>query len=1678
MRKIVKIFLYILIGILLLVFLGMVWLNTRWGKEFLRKQTVSFLSKKLGTIVAIRQIDYTIPDQITLSGVLFLDQQKDSLLSLGQLRVNMDMLALIGGKVSVDHILIDSLDAYIYRKRPDTTFNYQYIIDAFAGTDPEQPVVQDTTTSASSIILDIARLSLNHINLRYEDETGGLSMTYRLKHLLLRPSKIDLDALHFGVDELHVSGLSGRVIGDTSYLPPEPEDTTASVDFQLTMKKLQLDSISFRYEDLSSPMVFDIRLKHLEGALRQFGLLQQSIEVDRLQLEEAQSTLVFGKQKVKVVEVPVGIEEDTPGWRILADNMLLKNIAFKYDDDNAPHQKEGMDFSHLDFRNFFLTADQVVYTSDSISGNVKHISTVEKSGMHLVEFRSKFKYSDQGAQLKDFYLLTPYTQLEDLLEVNYPSLASLDKDLGLMQINMVLKRGKVGMKDVFLFLPEAQRQQLKHYATETFQVQGKITGYLNALGLQGVYLKGLNGTELSLDGQLKGLPDADKLRYDLNIATLRSTFADVQPFVPETMQQQFRLPDWFRMSGTVSGTLDDYYPDIHMYTADGDASVKGVLAMSAGAGREKYDLAITTNMLNLGYILKMDSLLGPTSVVAHVKGSGFKPEQMNTTFDVQLLSAWFKGYTYNHIFLKGNIADQIADIDGYGADSNLNFTIDARADLKGAYPELNATVNLLHVDPYALQLMEDSMTIKGLIQADFSSLNPDYPAGHLSWLHPVVTTGNQTIAMDSLVLHSEPQADSSQHISIGIDQFFFANMTGHIPLTQIGNVALEHINRHYQISDTVIHDLKQYDMKLDASLAYSSKMRHWFPSLRPFDTIKLNAMLDPQTMQLHGVVPKVQYGGIIVDSAVLAVTETPDTMSYRLTINQLKQDELTFWYPSVSGRLHNDSLYTYVNIRDSVRESQFGVGGVLHQDMKSDSGLTYFRLFKGLRFDYERWDVNPANRIVLGPEGFYIRDFLMANGSQSINIQNSTPAFKSPINITIRNFNLSNITKMISTDTLLADGRLQVDAKVDLSGEFPNINGLLVIDDAKGYNQPIGKITASVANQGAGSIAARVELYGEENNIELDGHYYLEPVDDNDFNFDLKLHNLDMRSMQGFAFGAIRDSKGSLNGAINLQGTTERLQIIGALHTNEVTTTVSMLNAPFTLPKETISFTNRGLEFDNFTILDKNKRKATVNGRVVSRDFSRYYLNLQVKTDRWQVINSTQKENDLFYGKLLTSANLNLSGEATAPTIDGNLTIHDSTNFYYALLDDGPGMQANEGIVQFIDSRDTTDYEDDDAARKKVMTFSPSTQMNVNVNIEKNAVFNVVIDPITGDNLQVKGEAALNTFIGPDGGVGLTGTYELNDGYYELNYNFLRRRFKIQEGSVVTLAGDPLDAEVNITAKYVANLAPYDLVERQVDQEQLVYYKQRLPFNILLKLSGKVLKPQVAFDVTIDESEVGSVSSDVVATVQRKLSEIRTNPSELNKQVFAALIFNRFIGDDPFSSGAGVDVEYAARQSVSRFLSSQLNMLADNLINDFEINLDLASGQDYSSGQKTNRTDLSISASKRLFNDRLTVTVGNDFQLEGQRSNANQQNNLIPGNISADYRITPDGRYMVRVYRKNEMQNVIEGYEIETGVTFRITVEYNKFRSLFMSRKKYREYLRKQRTQAAAKEERKNNSAG
>ena len=133
-------------------------------------------------------------------------------------------------------------------------------------------------------------------------------------------------------------------------------------------------------------------------------------------------------------------------------------------------------------------------------------------------------------------------------------------------------------------------------------------------------------------------------------------------------------------------------------------------------------------------------------------------------------------------------------------------------------------------------------------------------------------------------------------------------------------------------------------------------------------------------------------------------------------------------------------------------------------------------------------------------------------------------------------------------------------------------------------------------------------------------------------------------------------------------------------------------------------------------------------------------------------------------------------------------------------------------------------------------------------------------------------------------------------------------------------------------------------------------------------------------------------------------------------------------------------------------MTEQLNQLGADLINGVDINFDVVSTDDYTTGNLINRSDLNISISKRLLNNRLKVTVGSNFQLEGAQI-SNQQKNNIAGNIAVDYQLSRDGRYMLRFYQRNEYEGVVDGYIIETGVSFIFSVDYDRFMQIFKKRK-------------------------
>lgn len=1664
MKKVFKIILYILAGLLLLLAIAVAWLVSPSGKRTVRTQIVAFLEKKLETEVQIGRLDYSFPKMIELGDVFFRDRDKDTMLYAGHLKVDISMLALLKKKIMVSQLILSDVNAHIYRKAPDTAFNFTYVIQAFAGKqDPDEPAKTKDTT-APGFTFDVGKVRLENIRFRFDDETGGSRLAVQLKKISLSMRELNPGSMVFRIKKLEVEGLATSFRQDTSYIVNT--DTSSSTLPQLSADELSLKDITFRFERTTDPFLLDLQLGSLLTHPKTVDLNNQQIAVDDLNLSNTSAKVVIGKSKSAALAAPDMDSVPSKPWTITVGQLNLEGIGFAMSDEQKPRQKKGIDYAHLDVQDLALSAGNIYYSTDSISGNIAHLALAEQSGLQLQELKTDFVYHQHGAALRNLFVQTPNTILRDQIVISYDSLGAVQMNAGAMAIDVSLKNSIVGFKDLLIFSPQLQTQPfIKRNRNARAWLDTRITGTVGNMAIQQLQLRGIGNTLVDVSGRLSGLPVAERLRYDFNIRKLKSSRNDIESMLPPDVLASLRLPDIFGVEGKASGSIKDYTMNLSLMSSDGHASLAGYVKMSPGKGREAYDIFVRTYDLNIGRILRKDTLLGPVSAKLTLKGHSFDFKTMDAVSDGVVYAAYVQGYNYQQISWSGKVAAQQGDLHLLSDDPNAKLEVTGTASFKEEYPAIAATIRVDSANMQALGLYKDPMKIQTTVRADIDRLHPGYPDGAVSIYQSTIAVANKTYQPDSMYVVSRPGGDSVQHIDLNLDILRGA-LTGHIPLTKIAPFIQEHVNRHYGIlpanqvniaaTDTnYLFKPLEYDFRLEAVVQDKPHLYSLIPGLQRLDTIKIMASANTSTMQVSVDAPSIVYKDQHLDQLKVDINERDSALTYGISIARLTSGNIRLLNTNLEGNVGPQQVIADLTIDDEDKKQRFALSAIYRQEGQTGS----LQIGSGMKLNYREWTVAQPNRIVFGSDGFYVEGLSLTSLGSEISVSSREQRPNAPLTASISNFQLADITQIFSDDTtLLASGVLNATIDVQQLEPRLNVKADATVSDLAVLNDTVGNLKAAVHTADANMLDANIALTERGNDVSITGQYFIKPQDGNNFDIDADINALSIASVEKL-LQQLRNSSGYVRGQLSVKGTTKKPQINGELRTDNLATTIGMLNTPLKMPSERIVFDASGIRFDDFTMIDTVGNKATVDGVVTTNHFPALGLDLRIRANEWHALNSSARDNKLFYGNLVLTTNLTVKGTLTAPDVNGTLNILKGTKMTVVLPENNPGLESSEGIVEFIDRNPQRlkVYIPVDSDTVQLLTFSKSSDINVNIGIDDDAEFSVVIDAASGDFLRVRGEANLNASVSPGGELALTGIYELKEGAYELNYNLIKRRFLIQNGSTIVFSGDPLKSEINLTAIYKANVSPYDLVERMIaDQAQLNYYRQMIPFEIELMMKGPLMKPFLFFNIDLPQNTAIRLPSEGVEMVQGRLTQLRTDTSELNKQVFAILILNRFITDDPLGGG-GPGLAFTAKQSVSRFIGEQLNQVASQLVSGVDLSVDLTSTEDYTSGQRAERTDLNIAASKRLLDDRLKITVGNNFELEGPQSNTKQQNSsLIPGNLAADYNLTADGRYAVRAYRVTQDRGVLQGFVTETGLNFIVSLDYNKFWNLFRKKKNRR----------------------
>jgi hypothetical protein len=1636
LKKALKIFQWAIGIIMVLLLLLLLLIQTPYFQNLVKGKAVSYLEDRIKTKVVVETLEIEFPKKIILKGFYFEDEKKDTLLAGKELSIDISLLQLMNNTVEINSVDLQGIILKLNRNSA-ASYNFDYILKAFSS-----PV--DTTKAPMIVSLD--RINLDQTAIKFTDDFSKNDFSLNIDHLDTRIRTFDLEQMDFDVPKITIKGLKLKLKQGITTNAIDPDNTPATI-YKFQLGEIDLSRAAIDYEDEKTKLTTSLSLKKLMMKFDKTDIYNRFILIDNIALSNGTGKLAFGKLEQIKNEL---VTNEPNYWEIKIRESKIKAVDFVYDDQSSIALQKGFDYNHINITSLRFDAENLRYSPIGISGNINSLQFKEQSGLEIQSLKTDFFYGEKNAYLKKLHLKTPQTLIKDELLFGYTSIETLSKDYGQLSINASLKQSAIGFKDILLFMPElSSKKPFNNHPNAILIVDSKVIGNLNDLIIPKFEISGIGLTKITSSGTIKGLPDINKTYFDLNIGNFESGAKDLAELLPkETIPNSIQLPSLFNVNGYFKGTINNFSTDLLLASTLGNAKIKALFDQST-KGKEKYDAQTELENFNLGKLIK-NSSIGKVSLKAKIKGKGLDPKTASASINSNIFKINYNKYTYNNLALTGTISQGLFKTNASSTDPSLTFDLVSSGSFRDKYPAGKLNLNIDIADLDKLNLHAGPMKIRATVDADIQSADLDYLNGIFNITNLTIADAKEQFVMDSITLIAHSESDRNT-LSLK-SQVLNAEINGKYKLPGIATAISNSLSNYYDTnSDSKKRNIEKQQLVFKIGITDSPVLLKLIPEIKSLEPILISGSYNSvnDSIVINAVVPNIIYGENTITNALMSVDTKDKALVYNLTIDDIQNKLIQLPYIAVSGKVQDNTVDYSLLVKDLKDKERYLIGGTLNAS-KGNNEISIDP--EKLLLNYESWKIASDNLLRFGKRGIYADKLELSKQDSKVSLQSESERPNAPIAVNFKNFKIETITSMFEKNNLQFSGNINGTALVKNANQSPTFTSDLTIDTFTFKRDTVGTVNIQVDNILADTYNTKVALTGQGNQVNLNGTY---KTGSGTLDMNLAIAKLQLKSIQGFSMDQLKESTGFVTGKFKISGNTNQPKVFGDLQFNEVGFKVTQLNSVLKSMNDKIVFTNDAITFNRFVIKDEKDNDLVINGKIDSQNFNNFGFDLTLDAVNFKAVNSKEVDNDLYYGEMYLDNHLKIRGDLNNPTVNGSIKVNKDTKFTIVMPQSDPSIADREGIVEFIDQDNPLIIETLIVDESLSITEITGINASVNIEVDKEAGLSIVIDKVNGDFLKLKGEAQLTGGIDPSGKTTLTGRYELKEGAYEMNFNMIKRKFDIKNGSYILWTGEPTTADINITAVYKNEAAPLDLVGDQLGSVTASVrntYKQKIPFETELKMKGELMKPSISFDIILPEGN-NSVSTEIINTTQAKLAQLRQQPDELNKQVFALLLLNRFIGENPFASeSGGSSVSSIARESASKILSQQLNNLAGDLISGVELNFDLQSSQDYTTGQLENKTDLNVGISKKLLNDRLKVTVGSSFGLEGPQQK-NQEASTIAGDVSVEYQLSKDGRYKVRAYRLNKYQVALQGQVIETGIAFVITLDYNKFKELFQTGK-------------------------
>ncbi|OCA80026.1 hypothetical protein BBH99_17060 [Chryseobacterium contaminans] len=1326
--------------------------------------------------------------------------------------------------------------------------------------------------------------------------------------------------------------------------------------------------------------------------------------------------------------------------------------------------------------NFNLKAPSVKVNGPNISALINNMSfvTTRWGKSHTVDtFSTELSLTKQFLSLKDLTLNTDHTLLQGDIKFNLHdgSWADFaDKVRWDMNIN---QGSQMSGYDISYFVTNWDN-------IKPFNLSGKMTGPLNKFHLENFLIRNpdvnIATKTMKVDNLLKG-------HFSIETRDLSTdfTYKDLKAMMPTFISSKMKnFADDFgklKYNGTAKVNPDQVYVENgNLMTGIGQAKISKLSLTGYSTAMPKYSGRLDVKDLNTSVITKNKSV-GLISGNFDLNGQSFDVNTMRLTTKSQITSIEIMDKVINNLYLDG-----LLDHKKYNGLITVNDE-QAKATVKGLIDfstskimmDVNADVTQLNMNYFTNK--PGSQIVSGQVEGkmSMSSINDltlDVNANNLYF-----ATATQKYNIPSAKLKTFIEA-GGRVIDVDAPGAATGKISGRYNLADLAGMVENGVGKILVgPPPRKLYRGQNFAMKFDVQ---QGLVNYFLPDLKlpngaavegEYNGDSNNLILNLDATALKYIMTKEEE---ITDADKALAASNPD---YQVN-NRKNLSKDSAMVDSVKVRINTanlaQQLYARINrleynkniIKDFELKGNNENGNTLHLatvfkhgspddeineklkeyainvDQSTDAAGDYVFRFEPteVKFNEVSWaidtspELNHSITYRKNTGDFDIRNLRIYSDKSALFIKEAQ--FKSAkdfyVDADISDFAIEKLLEMQSGGNSmdvkgLANGSVKI--KMDKSTLQPLVD--LTVDDIKMNGNDMGDISISATNGfslNVYDIDVKVHSAGVlgNNSLNLTG-----TVNNNtaspDIDLTAEMRDFDLAFTQQFVQTIFGNLRGKATGDLKINGKLNNLDYSGDIALKNFGLKLLFTGVDYSFDDTTIQLSKGLAILNNIEVHDgRTNSKGNISGAIRFETLSSMGIDLIMRADNLLVLNSTQKDSDLFWGRVYGQGDLYVSGPVSGLSITT------------------PNMRALNGSTFTFNSSSTSNVEEFKMLRflkegkDGLVTLEEKKKTGANMNIDfnlavdKGTTVNVLIGDDVG-NITVKGTAdPLRFQMNRQGNIAMNGTYKVDNGTF-VSKAILNKTFQIQKNSSIRWDGDAMKPALDITANYVRMVS---------NAGEYLSMGKLQPISILLQanITESLVDPKVELNVTAMD-----VSSQVRETLAAKMSQ----EGEKVLQFGSVLLLSTFNVSN--TGGVDVNVGNVAESSGYNMLLKQLGSVLNTMSNEFQIDLNYVKGD-----QNSNIGDRANAGVSVALSPRVNIKTGLGIPLSKTDASTGAQNNYLSGEGSIEYDLSKknDGTLVVRGYSKPTNIGMISTNGA-ANQAYGVGVMWSKsFNSLFKKKKK------------------------